>query len=139
MKAFSNRKSRKTMWSVPVFAGSVALVVSVGAAGASSQKKLDITPARDSYATRANEGGHAYNPTGTGVDMTFTHLDANSNLILDRYEAAASKELKEHFAQVDKNHDEQISPAEYQEFERQEMKEEQNKATESEYSEHSTY
>ncbi len=47
------------------------------------------------------------------TDVVFHKLDTNSNNLIDRYEAKASKDLDQHFGQIDTNHDYQISPSEY--------------------------
>ncbi|MEJ2645555.1 MAG: hypothetical protein P8180_11590 [Gammaproteobacteria bacterium] len=97
------------------FAGPLLLA---GVAWAGQSMHLGVTPSSGSYVSRANVVGHEMmGAAGPTMNILFDRLDTNSNQSIDRQEAKASKLISTHFAEIDTNHDLQISPSEFAAFE----------------------
>lgn len=66
----------------------------------------------------ATEPDPAADDPRMAIEAEFGALDTNANLLIDKTEAKASKELEQNFAQLDANNDGQLSEAEFAGFER---------------------
>ncbi|MGA7800155.1 MAG: hypothetical protein WCC36_05040 [Gammaproteobacteria bacterium] len=98
-----------------ILVGTLSLV---GTALAGQPMPIGVTPSSSSYVSRANVPGHEImSAAGPTMNILFDRLDTNSNQLIDPHEAKASKLISSHFAQIDTNHDLQISASEFAAFE----------------------